>query len=420
MTKYLSAMREVNRDVRLVFIADTGIGLTFFGGIYTVLLNLYLLRMGFPTPQIGLVNSTGLLTVGVFAPLAGAVGSKWSLKKALTIGLSCTVVSMFLLPFADLLPASVRMPWVVTTFVAAYAGFTLYMVNISPYLMAATSPELRTHVFAVRFALFPVGAFAGSVVAGLLPGLFARTLDLSLDPPAAYRFSLMAGALLLVPAIAAAASLRDYRTSEDTPANEGSDASAARFGSSVAVTAIVICTALSFLHTQAEGVVRTFFNVYLDTELLAAPALIGTLSAAGQLLAAAASLATPFLTARFGVLPVITGGTALKAVALLSFAVVRNWAGAGLGFAAMIAASSFVRPPFIVLQQSMVDTRDRPAMSAATTAAAGLGFSLSAFAGGFVAASWGFRMLFGLAAVVALTTTLYVWTVLRPKVAYRS
>jgi predicted MFS family arabinose efflux permease len=244
----------------------------------------------------------------------------------------------------------------------------------------------------------------------------------------------MAGALVLVPAIVAVARSRDYSTSGETPERGGSDAAAARinaaaedasaaaarFGSSAALAAIVLCTALSFLHTQAEGVVRTFFNVYLDTELLAAPALIGTLSAAGQLLAAAASLATPLLLARFGVLPVLTGGSALKAVALLSFVVVRHWTGAGLGFAMMIAASSFVRPPFIVLQQSVVDARYRPVMSGATTAAAGLGFSLSAFAGGLVAASWGFRAVFAVAAVVAVTATVYVWGILRPNVAYRS
>ena len=234
------------------------------------------------------------------------------------------------------------------------------------------------------------------------------------------RFSLMVGALILVPAIVAAALLRDYGTSEETPVSRRSDAAAARFGSSAALAAIILCTVLSFLHTQAEGVIRTFFNVYLDTELHAAPSLIGTLSATGQLLAAAASLATPLLVARFGVVPVLTGGTALKAVALLSFVVVRHWTGAGFGFAVMIAASSFVRPPFAVLQQSMVDARHRPVMSGATTAAAGLGISLSAFAGGLVAASWGFRVVFAVAGVVAMTAVIYVWGILRPNVAYRS
>jgi fucose permease len=102
MAGYVGAMAGFNRDVRLVFIADIGIGFILFGGIHAVLLNLYLLRMGFTMPQVGLVNSAGFLTVSVFALLAGAVEAMLSPKKALIVGLGSMVVSLLLLSLADL------------------------------------------------------------------------------------------------------------------------------------------------------------------------------------------------------------------------------------------------------------------------------------------------------------------------------
>jgi len=48
-----------------------------FAGIHAVLLNLYLLRLGYVPEFISLVNAAGLLTLGVFSLPAGALGTGW-------------------------------------------------------------------------------------------------------------------------------------------------------------------------------------------------------------------------------------------------------------------------------------------------------------------------------------------------------
>ena len=62
---YLQALRLLHRDVRLFLFASAFVGFTYFG-IYTLLLNLYLLRLGYGPAQIGLINGAG--------PLAMAIG----------------------------------------------------------------------------------------------------------------------------------------------------------------------------------------------------------------------------------------------------------------------------------------------------------------------------------------------------------
>ena len=47
-------------------------GFAIFGGIYTTLLNLYLLRLGFGPQEAGLINGWGQLAFGVVALPAGA------------------------------------------------------------------------------------------------------------------------------------------------------------------------------------------------------------------------------------------------------------------------------------------------------------------------------------------------------------
>ena len=58
---YLHVLRDFNRDVRLYLITTMLIGLTVDGGVYTVLFNLYLLRLGYGPEFIGLVNGSGML-----------------------------------------------------------------------------------------------------------------------------------------------------------------------------------------------------------------------------------------------------------------------------------------------------------------------------------------------------------------------
>ena len=56
MNDYLKTLRRFNRNVRLLFVANAILGFVFFG-IYALLLNLYLLRLGYGLEDIGLFSA---------------------------------------------------------------------------------------------------------------------------------------------------------------------------------------------------------------------------------------------------------------------------------------------------------------------------------------------------------------------------
>jgi len=60
MRRLGNAWQSYNRQARIYFLAVIAMGFAI-DGVYTVLLNLYLLRLGYGTEFIGLVNAVGLL-----------------------------------------------------------------------------------------------------------------------------------------------------------------------------------------------------------------------------------------------------------------------------------------------------------------------------------------------------------------------
>ncbi|MFQ5794339.1 MAG: MFS transporter [Candidatus Bipolaricaulia bacterium] len=107
-TPYLHTLRLFSRDVRLYLITTVLLGFTIFGGIYSVLLNLYLLRLGYGPEFVGLFNAVGLLTFAVFSLPAGALGGRWGSRRTLIAGLGLTSVGLGVLPLAEFIPSTLQ------------------------------------------------------------------------------------------------------------------------------------------------------------------------------------------------------------------------------------------------------------------------------------------------------------------------
>jgi predicted MFS family arabinose efflux permease len=182
------------------------------------------------------------------------------------------------------------------------------------------------------------------------------------------------------------------------------------------LTPLVIILAIALvgiLRGAGEGAARTFFNLYMDAELGASPALIGGLLATGQLASVPAALSTPLLAARWGNDRLIVAGTLGLAVMLLPFALIPHWAVAGFSFMAMLVMVSIGRPAYMIYSQEIVAPRWQGTMSAATTMSIGISWSLMAFGGGFVIASFGYRALFLLGALLSALGALFFWSYFR-------
>ena len=149
-------LQRFSRPVRLYLVSSALFGFSIFGGIYTLLLNLYLVRLGYGADFVGVVNASGMLALALFALPSGVLGTRYGSRRGLIVGLSLIVSGLVLLPNAEHIPMSFRSVWLVMTYMIAWLGVALYFVNTNPFLMGVTTPVERNHVFSIQAALWPI------------------------------------------------------------------------------------------------------------------------------------------------------------------------------------------------------------------------------------------------------------------------
>ena len=76
MKSYLQTIRLFNRNVRLYLFAVAMIGFSYIG-LFVVLFNLYLLRLGYGASFIGVLNAAGPLTFILISLPASSFGRRW-------------------------------------------------------------------------------------------------------------------------------------------------------------------------------------------------------------------------------------------------------------------------------------------------------------------------------------------------------
>lgn len=362
-TSYLQQVRRFNRDVRLYLWSRAMVGFGYFGS-HSALCSLYLLRLGYGPGFVGLVNTAGFLTNALFSLPAGALGRRWGSRRMIIGGTSMMLVAITLPPLAQFMPARLRAGWLLVTYVLSWPGGALHIVNGPPFLMAAANREKRNHALSPQMALSCLAAFIGSLVAGLLPGLFSRILHVPLDKPAPCGYPLLVVPLLYGLALLALQATRGIRTGQTQRAT--AQAGKAPYG------LIALIGLVMLLQVSDKWAARVFSNVYLDAGLSTPTSLIGTIFAAAQLLSVPAALTMPLLEKRWG-----TGRTVLLAslglaFSLLPLALIPHWVAGGSGFMGASVVASVLLSFFSVYHQEVVPIRWRAVASGARSMAVGL------------------------------------------------
>ena len=403
--EYLRMLRLFNRDTRLYLITAALFGLTVFGGITPVLLNLYLLRLGYGPEFIGLLNATGGLAAAVFCLPAGALGTRWGSRRVMIVGSAFLALGNGLLPLAEFAPAGWQSGWLLAMNMVAAFGLALYATSSGPYVMGAAGETERNHVFSVQFALGPLAAFAGSLAGGFLPGLFSILLHTSLESPAPYRYPLMIGALMLAPSAFLMWATHEVKTA--APVRSTAHSGRAPYALVAVLTLIIL------LQVSGEGVARTFFNVYLDAGLGVPTSWIGMLSAFGQLLAVPAALLTPALLNRWGNNRVFIASALGITASLLPMALLSHWGAAGAGFMGVMMTAATARTVANVLGMLIVKPEWRSMTAGATSMAVGLSWATMSLGGGYLIAVLGYPSVFAGGALLTFAGALLFWAYFR-------
>ena len=119
---YLQKLRLLSRDVRLYLITAALVGFCYMG-IYVVLFNFYLLRLGYGPEFIGLVSSASSLAYALSSFPAAALSRRWGIRRTTIAGVSLIVAGLGLPPLAELAPAAMQPGWLLVTYPRPGAGY---------------------------------------------------------------------------------------------------------------------------------------------------------------------------------------------------------------------------------------------------------------------------------------------------------
>lgn len=423
MTQLRHALLQFNADVYRYLIAAGLVGFSYFGFV-SVLLNLFLLRLGYGTDFIGLVNGSTALAFALSSLPAGALGARIGMRRAAMTGMGFLAAGVTLVPLAAMLPAGQARDFsIIAMRLLSGTGFSLYMVNAYPHLVAATTARDRPYAFAVLAALPPVAGFAGSLLAGALPEWIAALLNLTTADPAPFAVVLVLAGLMLLPAprIVAGTQDRDPSRPRRSRAERRRAAGEARRADSALYLLIFFLGITGLMRVAGEGAARSFFNVYLELDLGASTSRIGLVLAFGQLAAGPAALCAPALTRYAGKVPVIVITTALTAGSLVLMALMPHWAAAGIGFTLVVGLRSITQSVSSVVHMEIVPASRRALTSGVVSMSMGLGFTSMSLGGGYLIPVMGFTGLFLLAAAVTAGSAVIFWHYFRvPRGEYRT
>lgn len=404
VTGYFQALRLFNRNVRIFILSALLLGFAFFG-IYAVLLNLYLLRLGYGPTVVGLVNGMGFVAYAVFSIPAGALGARFGTRRMLQVGFVLAALGTGLLPAAQFLEGTLQVAWIAATYTVTSMGLDAYFVNSNPFMLQSTTPRERMYLYSLRVGMSPIAAFVGALVGGFLPGTLARLLPIT--DTASFALALLVAAVALLVGVVAL-----FKTTATASHAQDSEppVRTSRSASGLPVLIITMMGLVIMLRIASEGAQRTFFNVYLD-EILAMPtAQIGMLAAVGQLVGGFAALMSPFLARRWGLEPVIVWASLGMALSTVAFALIPHWAGAAVGYAGLVSFTYIQRPCSLRHTMEVVPARWRETAAGVANMVAGIGWGTMGFAGGYLVGIYGFQSFFLASAVLTgISAVIFLW-----------
>jgi len=391
----------IRRDAWIIM-AGAGTFGFMFSGVSDAILNLFFVRMGFGPRFVGISMATAAFGYALAALPAAVVSRRLGTRRAMIVGLLGWVAGMAALSLADRLPPAWQQPWILATRLFAISAYALNGVSQLPFLVRLTTPQERPHAFALLWSLNPLGAVLGSLVGGLLPGLFARVMNTSLQQPRPYGYALAVGLLVHLPMIWALFTLpKDSpRTRQQKGAADTSPAPYFLFG-----VIILIC----LLRVGGEFTARTFFNVYMDRALRVSTARIGAAMALANLLTIPAPLVTPLLVQKLGKVRTMVAGVLGVAASILVLGLSGHWVLAACAFVSTTLLAAMARSVWTLLSQEAAAPEWRSIVSGLSNLATGLGAALTSAAGGYMVTELGYGATFVMGATLVALGALVFW-----------
>lgn len=356
-------------------------------GIADILLNFYLVSIGYSTATIGLLQSlprlSGFLIGLPIGLIANRVGNRRLILLS-TAGLALAVASTALTQNMAIIAAS-RLLW--------GACFGANQVVKPPFMVTLTDRSEHTAQFSYHNLVAMFAVAIGSALGGVLPLLASETLGIvgavDMRPeamPLAYRVSILGAALLLLLSNLPILALRTMSAKEKNAGTAGY-----RLWRKAPWRRLLRLTFPLFVFGISGGLTFPFFNLIFRELCGIADSAVGSVIGLGWLVMGLMPLLNPAWEARMGRAGALSALMLASAVAFVGLSQSRGLAAAIIFYVLAIGIRNTMQPLFQPLLMDSLDAAYHNIASSVGLVMWNIGWFISTFSFGLLQSAIGYR-----------------------------
>ena len=366
-------------------------------GIYDVIFNLYILRLGFREDFLGLMLSLVSVSTGLASIPAAMFCDRAGRRN--TLLLSCLLLGV---SFAILYTTT--SPFLLIFFSILYGvSLALKIVTASTFMVENSTSYERMHLFSIYYVLYTCGLMLGNLAGGVLPQALINLLNLSPEGPETYRFTLYVSLFAVLISLLPLAFITNKKTRLIERLNPFST-----FFSTLKSGTIQKLILINGLIGMGWGLALPYFNVYFNIVLGASSKQIGFIFSVSQLVMMLTLLLVPILTERIGKVKVIVLVQLFSIPFLLLFTSTSVLAVAAFGYIMRTATMNMSNPISGSFNMEIVSEAQRATVNSLIWMSCYTFVGLSTYAAGLMMAHGYYTLPFLLTCVLyAVASVLY-------------
>jgi len=366
-------------------------------GALNVILNLYILELGFSEDFAGMLLSVKLFTTGLVCIPAGIICSRWGVQRALLMASSALGLGVLVLSLT-------RQPWLLC-FGAVLIGIAqaTKAVSVPPFLVENSSPEIRQNLFSLNFSLMMFANMAGNALSGYLPMLWTSSLS---GFAGTLRIYGVLALISTIPLFLIAASGSGRTEVKGTQLLQGFQG----IWRQRSMARLLLGHALIGF---GAGLIVPLFNIFMSNKLGASSGEIGVIMSVGQVATALGGLLVPLIVMRFGKVATVVVLRLASIPFLILIASLTSLYGVGGAYFLRTALMNMTNPVESGFAMDMAGQR-RVEMSSLISTMDTFTRGISVLAGGWMMARFSYNVPYYFTCVLYFVTVVAYWAWFKP------
>lgn len=381
MRAYLRRVAESGRDIQLflVYALVSYLGL----GVFALIFNLYLVRLGYDEGFIGAFNGLYTLSMGLMCLAMGFLINRFGNWWCTLVGTGIFVVVALVLSFVT--------SGALLLLLATLHGIGSAFISTTqmPFVIEWTPRRHTSTIAALSSALNSGSVMLGSLFGGLMPGIIAASTAFETDSIEAYRWTHVAGSLVtalsIIPLLLMTNARRERHHADFHVAQASLPSHRVRRQARKDIMAVIL---LGLFLALGVGAIEPFYNVLLEDMGVSASA-IGLIFAVSGLAATVLSVGGPVLAQKIGLVAAQVWLRLFHIPVHLALIVIPIPAVVSLAYASRRISGSMSWPLESSHVGGLIPPHGRAHAFGLRLAAWNIGFAFAAFVSGQIIASTG-------------------------------